>query len=148
MPSSFEKEPMLEMFIFESTQLIDQLENIMIDSEKNAGFSKEHINEIFRIMHTIKGSSAMMMYTHISKLAHSIEDLFFYIRENNPLHMDYSTLVDVVLKGIDFIKIELTKIETNKPVNGDVAILEGEIRQYLVNLKNSNNVETVKKILN
>lgn len=145
MPTSFEKEPMLEMFIFESTQLIDQLENIMIDSEKNVGFSKEHINEIFRIMHTIKGSSAMMMYTHISKLAHSIEDLFFYIRESNPLHMDYSTLVDIVLNGIDFIKNELSKIETNEKAYGDVAVLEGEIRQYLLDLKNLNNMDTVKK---
>jgi len=35
-------------------------------------------------MHTIKGSAAMMLFDDISKLAHSIEDLFFYLREEKP----------------------------------------------------------------
>ena len=66
---------LMDMFVFETTQLIDQLETILIDSETR-GIS-ENIDEIFRIMHTIKGSAAMMQFDDISHLAHSIEDLFF-----------------------------------------------------------------------
>ena len=48
-------ESMLEMFIFETTGLLEQLDEIMLSSEKDGSFSEESINEIFRIMHTVKG---------------------------------------------------------------------------------------------
>lgn len=51
------REPMLEMFIFETFDMIEQLQQLIIDSEKNKRLETEAINEIFRIMHTIKGSS-------------------------------------------------------------------------------------------
>lgn len=57
-------EPMLDMYIFETTQLIEQL---VIHGEKENGFT-DSINEIFRIMHTVKGSSAMMMKKLVKKL--------------------------------------------------------------------------------
>ncbi|MEG1874896.1 MAG: Hpt domain-containing protein, partial [Angelakisella sp.] len=52
--------PMIEMFIFETTTLLEQLDEILLNSEKNQNMTDENINEIFRIMHTIKGSAAMM----------------------------------------------------------------------------------------
>ena len=64
-----ERDQMLEVYIFEENQLIDQLEEIMLETEKSSEFSKQQVNEIFRIMHTIKGSSAMMTYDNIAKLA-------------------------------------------------------------------------------
>lgn len=76
MTDNMEREPMLELFIFETYQLIDQLEQALLDFEKGNKL-EDSINEIFRIMHTIKGSAAMMLYDNISTLAHSMEDLFF-----------------------------------------------------------------------
>lgn len=74
------KEPMLEMFIFETYEMIEQLQQLIIDSEKIKKFETDAINEIFRIMHTIKGSSGMMMFDNIASISHTIEDLF-YLRE-------------------------------------------------------------------
>lgn len=74
---------MLELFIFETYQLIDQLEQALLDFEKGNKL-EDSINEIFRIMHTIKGSAAMMLYDNISTLAHSMEDLFFICERKNP----------------------------------------------------------------
>ena len=48
-------ESMVDMYIFETTSLLDQLDQILMKTESEAGFSSEEINEIFRIMHTIKG---------------------------------------------------------------------------------------------
>ena len=45
-------------------------------------FDENSINEIFRIMHTIKGSSGVMMYDNIMKVSHKLEDIFYYLREN------------------------------------------------------------------
>ena len=50
----------LDMYIYETNSLLEQLETIVLDAEKENTFSQDNVNEIFRIMHTIKGSSAMM----------------------------------------------------------------------------------------
>lgn len=137
MADSISREPMLEMFIFETFQLLDQLEQLLISSEKESGFESS-IDEIFRIMHTIKGSSAMMLFDDISKLAHSIEDLFFYLREEKPGNINSTEITDIVLNGVDFIKNETIKIEDGQEPDGDAAELIKEIRGYLSNLKTLN----------
>lgn len=141
--TGFDREPMLEMFVFETTQLIEQLELIMINSEKTKSLNESDVNEIFRIMHTIKGSSAMMMFNNISKLAHSVEDLFFYIRENKNLNMNYSKLVDIVLGSMDFIKTEMVKIQDGLEADGDVSELEAVIKGFLSELKSMASSEEV-----
>ena len=97
-------EPMLEMYIFETSQMLDQLEQAIMASEKTGKYEQDAINEIFRFMHTIKGSSAMMLYNNIGTLAHSVEDLFYFLREKNPQVVNCSELSDLVFEAVDFIK--------------------------------------------
>jgi len=96
------------------------------------------INEIFRIMHTIKGSAAMMLYDDVSKTAHSVEDLFFYLREENPTNVDYSSLTDLVLEGMDYIKVELDKIKNGNEPDADPTEIINKIKAYLKKLKQDN----------
>jgi two-component system chemotaxis sensor kinase CheA len=70
----YNRELMLDMFIFETLQSIQQLEQSILRSEKSRGFEPSSIDEIFRIMHTIKGSSSVMLYTNIALLTHTVED--------------------------------------------------------------------------
>ena len=138
MTDNVSREPMLDMLIFETLQLLDQLEQSLINSEKESGFESS-IDEIFRIMHTIKGSAAMMLFDDISKLAHSIEDLFFYLREEKPENVNSTEIIDIVLNGVDFIKNETVKLENGQEPDGDASDLIKEIRDYLGNLKSINN---------
>lgn len=135
MSDNKDMEPMLELFIYETTQLIEQLEQLILNSEKNNGL-KQYIDEIFRIMHTIKGSSAMMLLNNISLLAHSVEDVFFFLRENRTQEVRYSQLTDIILEVIDFIGNEVIKIKDNKCSDGDPSELIGVISAFLHNLKN------------
>lgn len=50
-------ETLVEMFLFETSQLLEQLEQVILTSDLNKYYSEDNINEVFRIMHTIKGSS-------------------------------------------------------------------------------------------
>ena len=117
MSNQYANEPMLEMYIFETSQLLEQLEQAIIANEKACSYSQDAINEIFRFMHTIKGSSAMMLFNDIGALAHVIEDLFYFLREKKPKKVDYETLSDLVLEGVDFIKVEVEKIKSGDEVN-------------------------------
>lgn len=138
MSDIFSNDAMLDMYIFETTQLIEQLEQIIINNEKAGYFTEEAINEVFRIMHTIKGSSAMMMYNNISTAAHSVEDLFYFVRENKPAIIDYSKLSDIVLDEIDFIKTEVDKIINKNNADGDNSRLLDNIKNFLAGLRQDN----------
>lgn len=135
MSDKYINEPMLEMYIFETSQQLEQLEQAIINCEKSNGYSQEAINEIFRFMHTIKGSSSMMLFNNIGLLAHSIEDLFYYLREQKPKEVDNSTLSDLVLEGVDFIKIEIEKIKCGDEVDGESNGLINKIKEFLDQLK-------------
>jgi two-component system chemotaxis sensor kinase CheA len=129
---------MVEMYIFETTQLIEKLEGIILASEKASNYTSDTIDEIFRIMHTIKGSSAMMLFNNLSDLSHSVEDIFFFIREEKPTQISYAPLADLMLESVDFIKVELEKIKNSDDVDGDASILIKNINDFLIELKRDN----------
>lgn len=136
----FNQEHMLDMYIFETTQLIEQLEQIIINSEMS-GFTEADINEIFRIMHTIKGSSAMMCFDNIAALAHSIEDLFYFLRESKNGKIDLVGLSDIVFDGMDFIRKEVEKVTSKKEPDADASGLIMNIQNFLNNLKSDFEIE-------
>ncbi|PXV95480.1 two-component system chemotaxis sensor kinase CheA [Lachnotalea glycerini] len=147
MSNSFIDEPMTEAYVYETTQIIDTLEQLMISSESVGIFSEENINAIFRFMHTIKGSSAMMMFNDISTLAHRMEDVFFVLRENEQVKYDFTLLVDVILESIDFFKIELMKIKEGERPDGDNTDILAKVSVYLESIKgcSTNNEKAVAK---
>ena len=132
---NFSNNSMQDVFIYETTHNIEQLEAAILASEKAGGFTSQAVNEIFRVMHTIKGSSAMMMYNNISLLSHVIEDLFYFIREEKPKNMDYALLSDLVLEGIDFIKLEMEKVKNSDSLDGDPSDLIENIIEFLSSIK-------------
>ena len=97
----------LDMYIYETNTLLEQLENIVLDAEKGNTFSQENVNEIFRIMHTIKGSSAMMEFDSLAAVAHRIEDMFFIVRENTMdvvSEANRPAMFDLMFHAIDYFR--------------------------------------------
>lgn len=106
-------EPMVDMFLYETSTLLEQLDQILLDSEQSRTMDEESINEIFRIMHTIKGSAAMMGLTAFSKVAHRTEDMFYIVRDKpdtmqGPLS---SPIFDILFQASDFFKSEIEAIQ-------------------------------------
>ena len=113
----------LDMYIYETNTLLEQLESIVLEAEKVDTFSQENVNEIFRIMHTIKGSSAMMEFDTLTTIAHRIEDLFFIIRENTMSVVSEDNrpaLFDVVSQSIDYFRSEIEKVEAGQPLDVNI----------------------------
>lgn len=135
MPRHFDNEPMVELFIFETNKLIEQLEQAVLDTEKSGCYTQMAVNEIFRVMHTIKGSASMMLFENIAFLTHSLEDLFYFLRENATQKLDCARLSDLVLEGVDFIKMELVKINNGDNPDADPGKLVTEIEAFLELLK-------------
>ncbi len=121
----------LDMYLFEANALMEQLDDILLRAEREQAFDKECIDEIFRIMHTIKGSSAMMQFNSIMSISHKVEDLFYYIRENGIRSQYNESLVNLVFKFTDFIKDEISKIEDGQQLEENLEPFEKEIINFL-----------------
>ncbi|MCL2697899.1 MAG: chemotaxis protein CheA [Oscillospiraceae bacterium] len=104
-------ESMIDMYIFETNTLLEQLDEILLKTEEAQTFTEEDINEIFRIMHTVKGSSAMMGFDELQYLAHKGEELFFIIREKPDGLEDVSFIYDLVFRMSDLFKAEVELIQ-------------------------------------
>ena len=128
----------LDMYIYETNTLLEQLENIVLDAEKENTFSQDNVNEIFRIMHTIKGSSAMMEFDTLARVSHRIEDLFFIVRENT---MDVVSeenrpaLFDLMLHSVDYFREEMEKVEAEQPLNEDIDSFLANINTLIAKIK-------------
>ena len=139
---------MIDMYLFETNSLLEQLENIMLEAEKAKSFSSDDIDEIFRIMHTIKGSSAMMEFDSITKIAHRIEDLFFIFRQNNTTdtfsEAMRTELFNLILKANDFMRTEVAKIEQNEPLTDNIDNFITDINTFIekLNTEDTSTLET------
>ena len=127
-------EHMLDMYLFESNTLMEQLDGILLNAEKAENFTAEDIDEIFRIMHTIKGSSAMMQFTPISNVAHRMEDLFYCIRQHGISTSHRLTLFDVMFKSSDFLKSQIDKIQNSEPLADNIDDIVAEISDLLATI--------------
>lgn len=129
---------MIDMYLYETNSLLEQYEEIMLGAEKAKLFTTDDINEIFRIMHTIKGSSAMMEFDSLTKLAHRVEDLFFIFRNNNstaslsePMRKE---LFDLMFRINDFMRDEVAKIENGEPLSDNIDSFINDINSFIEKL--------------
>lgn len=128
-------EAMADAYVFETTSLLEQLDQILMKTENESNFGEEEINEIFRTMHTIKGSSAMMGLDNMSKLAHAIEDMFYIIREDNPVISSMNELYDLVFNASDLLKAEIELIQEDEYTPTDFTEQMNKIEEFAAVLK-------------
>ena len=89
-----------QTFIDETEELLGDLEGMLLDLEtdpENSGY----LDAVFRLMHTIKGSSGMVGEDRIYKFAHMVEDVFDTIRKGK-LQFN-SEIANMALESRDII---------------------------------------------
>ncbi len=128
----------LEMYLYETNSLLEQLDSIALSAEQSGTFSHGDVDEIFRIMHTIKGASAMMEFNGLMNMAHRLEDMFFIVRDHSMDSLSDATrveLFDVVFQAVDFIRNEVTKLESGVPLSEDIGIFDEKINSLIPKIK-------------
>ena len=108
---------LLKDFFEEAFDMLDRLEqNILIlDKDRN---NTDAVQEIFRAVHTLKGSAGAVELFDTQKYAHRFEDLLDLIR-NNEIKVDDKT-IDILLKGIDILKELINSASEEKEYSGNI----------------------------
>ncbi|WP_273404599.1 hybrid sensor histidine kinase/response regulator [Campylobacter avium] len=100
----------LEDFLVEAFELVEQIDHDLVELEANPG-DLELLNSIFRVAHTVKGSSSFLNFDVLTKLTHHMEDVL-----NKARHGELEItpdIMDVVLESIDKMKTLLSCIRDN-----------------------------------
>ena len=124
----------LDMYLYETNTLLEQLDGILLTAEEADTFSEDSVNEIFRIMHTIKGSSAMMEFSSLMTVAHRIEDMFFIVREKGMDVVPETTrpdLFDMLFQAVDFFRGEIEKVENDEPLSQSIDHIVNKINSLI-----------------
>ena len=124
----------LDMYLYETNTLLEQLDGILLTAEQADTFSEDSVNEIFRIMHTIKGSSAMMEFSSLMTVAHRIEDMFFIVREKGMDVVPEQTkpeLFDMLFQAVDFFRGEIEKVENGDPLSQSIDNIVNKINSLI-----------------
>lgn len=146
MAGEFSTDGMLDIYLFENQQLLERLQEVVLEQKDYDEFDEDGINEIFRTMHTIKGSSGVMMFDEITAVSHKLEDVFYFIRESKPAKVPHIQLVELVLSVADFISAEMEKIQNGEAADGKADKLLKDLEKFLKKIKGeATEEEPVKK---
>ena len=129
----------LEAYLFETNSLLEQLDSLVLAAEEKDSFSEEDVNTIFRIMHTIKGSSAMMEYSSLMTIAHRAEDLFAIVRDKSMEIVPEAlrpALFDLLFQIIDFFRGEIERIENGQPLTQTIDSLLQKVNSFIQQIQN------------
>lgn len=103
-----EMQEIIEDFLVESFEMIDQLDQDLIELENNPK-DLELLNRIFRVAHTIKGSSSFLGFDVLTRLTHNMEDVLNKARKGD-LEITHEVM-DVILESVDLMKALLEAIK-------------------------------------
>lgn len=95
------KEQLKQIFIEEATEIIEQLDVKIIDFEEDPS-NKNLLNDLFRGVHTLKGSANSFGFSKLGEFVHHFEDLLDFHR-NSEDEIE-SERIDLFLEAVDIIK--------------------------------------------
>ncbi|GAA7138489.1 chemotaxis histidine kinase/response regulator CheAY2 [Helicobacter pylori] len=132
----------MEDFLIEAFEMNEQLDQDLVELEHNPE-DLDLINRIFRVAHTIKGSSSFLNLNILTHLTHNMEDVLNRARKGEiKITPD---IMDVVLRSIDLMKTLLVTIrDTGSDTNNGK---ENEIEEAVKQLQaiTSQNLEGAKE---
>ena len=125
-----EFQEILEDFLIEAFEMIEQLDNDLIDLESNPE-DLDLLNRIFRVAHTIKGSSSFLNFDVLTHLTHHMEDVLNKARRGELVITP--EIMDVVLESTDKMKALLEHIKETGTDEGamDVSPTVGRLEAVL-----------------
>ncbi len=102
-------ESVLDIFISECNELCAKMGDVL--GRAAEGFSSGDINELFRVVHTLKGSCGLMGIDTVARLSHALEDILHTCREDSSTLVGREeALVDLLYAYLDFVSDDVVRL--------------------------------------
>ncbi|WP_342346905.1 chemotaxis protein CheA [uncultured Nitrospira sp.] len=97
-----EMKEILNDFLAESSEMLEALDQHFVKLETEPS-NTELLNEIFRCMHSMKGSAGFLGFTHLVEVAHQAESLLNKLRQGEMSVSPF--IIDIILEAVDAVKM-------------------------------------------
>jgi two-component system, chemotaxis family, sensor kinase CheA len=135
-----------DSYLVESKEILDHLTQDLLALEKNPA-NTELLNNIFRGVHTLKGTSSFLGFNQMTELTHTGEDLLNKLRKGD-IVAD-SKIIDVLIEVRNAASVLLQRIESRdlQPIelNGLLEKIRGAMQQQPVIAQVENTIEEKKE---
>jgi two-component system chemotaxis sensor kinase CheA len=121
---------LLQDFIAEAGEHLEGMETDLIQLEANPD-NKEILNDIFRAIHTIKGSSEYLGLKKIAELSHTLENLLEMLRKGEKL--PDGKLIDTLIGARDRIARLISDLETSRSEETEIKDVIEQIQSLSMN---------------
>lgn len=105
-----ETQEILNDFLTETTEMIDGLDQKFVELETQPE-NKDLLNEIFRAMHSMKGSAGFLGFTHLVDITHRAESILNKLRQGEMAVAP--EIITVILETVDTVKVIMTEIRSS-----------------------------------
>ncbi len=127
-PAVIYPQEIIDDFIQESQEGLDQLDTDLVALEDNPG-EMDLLNKVFRTMHTLKGAAGFLGFNSIQSTAHKSEDVLNRIRTGD---MESSPeIVDVLLEALDVIKHLMSDLANSGKESTDIFHVMNRLEKLL-----------------
>lgn len=129
---SFDISKYREMFLEEAEELFESADNVLLEAENNGSLTDEEMGQLFRDVHTLKGSGASVELAFFAEFTHDVENLMDKLR-NHKIEF-IPEMAETLIDGLDVMK-EILDLEVSNKLNREIFtkmttdLLE-EIRAY------------------
>lgn len=131
--ASFDISKYREMFLEESVELFESADNVLLEAENNGTLNDDEMGQLFRDVHTLKGSGASVELKLFAEFTHDVENMMDKLR-NHQIEFK-PEMVDTLMDGLDVMK-ELLDLEVSEELTREVFTemtedLLVDIRKYI-----------------
>lgn len=129
---SFDISKYREMFLEEAAELFESADNVLLEAENNGSLTDEEMGQLFRDVHTLKGSGASVELALFAEFTHDVENLMDKLR-NHKIEF-IPEMAETLIDGLDVMK-EILDLEVSNRLDRETftkmtsSLLE-EIRAY------------------
>ncbi|RXK07791.1 chemotaxis protein CheA [Halarcobacter bivalviorum] len=106
--SGFDISKYREMFVEEAEELFESADNVLLEAESNGTLTDEEMGQLFRDVHTLKGSGASVELNLFAEFTHDVENMMDKLR-NHQIEFQ-PEMAGTLIDGLDVMK-ELLELE-------------------------------------
>lgn len=131
--SGFDISMYRDMFVEEAEELFESADNVLLEAENNGSLTDEEMGQLFRDVHTLKGSGASVELAFFAEFTHDVENMMDKLR-NHQIEF-IPEMAGTLIDGLDVMK-EILQMECDGEMDRDkftemTTELLGTIRAYM-----------------
>jgi len=105
-----------DMFVEEAEELFESADNVLLEAENNGSLTDDEMGQLFRDVHTLKGSGASVELAYFAEFTHDVENMMDKLR-NHEIEF-IPEMAGTLIDGLDVMK-EILQMECDGSIDRD-----------------------------